>query len=99
MISKPRHSSLAPKTLKLVLVRWTDIVDDGAEWKEGDFKLEPVLVRTVGMIWRKNKAHLTLVRDVYKADDGSYVTGGRIVIPSGTIVSIDELDNVDLNDA
>jgi hypothetical protein len=87
---------LKPRIFKVVKVTWRDIVDDHNEWHHGDFQLEPVTVVTVGMIWRKTKAQITLVRDVYWSGT-EYVTGGRVVIPTGVIVGIDELDEVDLN--
>jgi len=95
MISKPRP----PKPFKIVKVTWRDIVDDSNEWRHGEFDLDPVTVITVGTLWRKTKASLTLVRDLYWSGS-EYVTGGRIVIPTGTIVAIDELDEIipgDLN--
>jgi hypothetical protein len=76
-----------------VAVRWRDVVEDVAAWQHGEPDVEPVEVLTVGILWAKKKDHILVIRDLYaEQDSGDPVTGGRIAIPKGMIVSLKELN-------
>jgi hypothetical protein len=79
----------AIKKLKAVLVEWSDILDGGAEWSD-DHELEPVTVWTVGFLLSKGQKHIVIVRDYYD-HDGKRTLGGRLSIPVGTVVRIQNL--------
>ena len=73
-------------------VIWKDVLDDTNEWQHGSPTIEPVAVTTVGILFEKKKDHILIVRDLYIDDTGEPVTGGRVAIPKGMIVSITELE-------
>lgn len=77
------------KKLKPVLVEWQDIIDGGAEWSD-DHELEPVTVLTAGFLLSKSQKHIVVVRDYYD-HDGKRTLGGRLSIPVGTVVKIQNL--------
>lgn len=77
------------KKLKPVLVEWSDILDGGAEWSD-DHELEPVTVLTAGFLLSKSQKHIVVVRDYYD-HDGKRTLGGRLSIPVGTVVRIQNL--------
>jgi hypothetical protein len=77
------------KKLKPVLVEWSDILDGGAEWSD-DHELEPVTVFTAGFLLSKGQKHIVIVRD-YFDHDGKRTLGGRLSIPVGTVVRIQNL--------
>lgn len=79
----------ALKKLKPVLVEWHDILDGGSDWSD-DGELEPVTVFTAGFILSKGPKHIVLVRDYYD-HDGKRTFGGRLSIPVGTVVRIQNL--------
>lgn len=69
------------------------MVEDVAAWQHGEPDVEPVEVLTVGILWAKKKDHILVIRDLYaEQDSGDPVTGGRIAIPKGMIVSLKELN-------
>lgn len=73
-------------------VIWKDVLDDSNEWQHGPPTIEPVAVTTVGILYEKKKDHILIIRDLYIDDNGEPVTGGRVAIPKGMIVSITELE-------
>lgn len=77
------------KKLKPVLVEWHDILDGGSDWSD-DHELEPVTVFTTGFILSKGPKHIVIVRDYYD-HDGKRTFGGRLSIPVGTVVKIQNL--------
>jgi hypothetical protein len=85
---KKKVSSIRP----WVAVIWHDVLDDSNEWKHGVPNLAPVAVTTVGILFEKKKDHILVVRDLYIDDAGEPVTGGRVAIPRGMIVSMTELE-------
>lgn len=71
------------------------MIEDVAEWKHGEPEIAPVLVLTVGILYAKKKDHIIVIRDLYQdQDNGDPVTGGRIAIPKGMIVSVTELNKI-----
>ena len=78
------------KKLKPVLVEWHDILDGGGEWQDDDGNLAPVTVRTVGFLLSKGPKHIVVTRD-YFDNDGKRTLGGRLAIPVGCIVKIQNL--------
>lgn len=79
----------ALKKLRPVLVEWQDIIDGGGEWSD-DHELEPVTVFTTGFILSKGQKHIVIVRDYYDHED-KRTFGGRLSIPVGTVVRIQNL--------
>jgi hypothetical protein len=77
------------KKLKPVLVEWQDIIDGGGEWSD-DHELEPVTVWTAGFILSKGPKHIVIVRDYYDHEE-KRTFGGRLSIPVGTVVRIQNL--------
>ena len=77
------------KKLKPVLVEWADILDGGADWSD-DHELEPVTVLTAGFLLSKSLTRVVIVRD-YFDNDGKRTLGGRLAIPVGCIVKIQNL--------
>lgn len=77
------------KPLKPVLVTWFDIVDGGSDWSE-EHELEPVTVLSAGFLLSKGQKHVVIVRDYYD-HDGKRTLGGRLAIPVGAIVKIQNL--------
>lgn len=77
------------KKLKAVLVEWHDILDGGADWSD-DHELEPVTVFTAGFMLSKGQTRVVIVRDYYD-HDGKRTLGGRLAIPVGCIVRIQNL--------
>ena len=75
-----------------VAIVWHDVQDDTNEWKHGEPGIEPVTVTTVGILYERKKGYVVVVRDLYQDDEGGPVTGGRIAIPKGMIVSMVELE-------
>lgn len=88
--SRRKLSSNKPRPW--VAVIWKDVLDDSNEWQHGPPTLEPVAVTTVGILYEKKKDHILIIRDLYIDDNGEPVTGGRVAIPKGMIVSITELE-------
>lgn len=87
-MKKSRTSNSKP----WVAIVWHDVQDDTNEWKHGEPGIEPVTVTTVGILYEKKKNFVVVVRDLYRDDEGGPVTGGRIAIPKGMIVSMVELE-------
>lgn len=79
----------ALKKLKPVLVEWSDILDGGADWSD-DHELDPVTVLTAGFLLSKSQTRVVIVRDYYD-HDGKRTLGGRLAIPVGCIVRIQNL--------
>lgn len=77
------------KKLKAVLVEWSDILDGGADWSD-DHELDPVTVLTAGFLLSKSQTRVVIVRDYYD-HDGKRTLGGRLAIPVGCIVRIQNL--------
>jgi hypothetical protein len=77
------------KKLKPVLVEWQDIIDGGGEWSD-DHELEPVTVFTAGFLLSKGQKHIVIVRDYYDHEE-KRTFGGRLSIPVGTVVRIQNL--------
>jgi hypothetical protein len=77
------------KKLKAVLVEWQDIIDGGGEWSD-DHELEPVTVFTAGFLLSKGQKHIVIVRDYYDHEE-KRTFGGRLSIPVGTVVRIQNL--------
>lgn len=77
------------KPLKPVMVEWHDILDGGGEWSDGH-ELEPVTVLTVGYLLSKGPKHIVVVRDYYD-HEGKRTYGGKLAIPVGCIVKIQNL--------
>lgn len=76
------------KTLKPVLVEWSDIFDGGADWHPHDGEqLRPVRVKTTGYLLSVSRKHIVIVRDYYD-HDGKRTLGGRLAIPVGCIEKI-----------
>ena len=90
--SASRKKNKASPYRPWVAVVWKDVIDDTNEWQHGPPTLEPVAVTTVGILYEKKKDHILIVRDLYIDDNGGPVTGGRVAIPKGMIVSITELE-------
>jgi hypothetical protein len=53
-------------------------------------ELEPVTVFTAGFLLSKGQKHIVIVRDYYD-HDGKRTLGGRLSIPVGTVVKIQNL--------
>ena len=87
-----RRKAFSSKPRPWVAVVWKDVLDDSNEWQHGPPTLEPVAVTTVGILYEKKKDHILIIRDLYIDDNGEPVTGGRVAIPKGMIVSITELE-------
>ena len=81
---------VALKKLKPVLVEWHDILDGGGEWQDDDGKLAPVTVRTVGFLLSKGQKHIVVTRDYFDHEE-KRTLGGRLAIPVGCIVKIQNL--------
>ena len=79
----------ALKKLKAVLVEWSDILDGGADWSD-EHELDPVTVLTAGFLLSKSQTRVVIVRD-YFDNDGKRTLGGRLAIPVGCIVRIQNL--------
>lgn len=79
----------ALKKLKPVLVEWHDILDGGSEWNE-EHELEPVTVLTAGFLLSRGQKHIVIVRDYYDHEE-KRTLGGRLAIPVGCIVRIQNL--------
>jgi hypothetical protein len=77
------------KKLKPVLIEWQDIIDGGGEWSD-DHELEPVTVFTAGFLLSKGQKHIVIVRDYYDHEE-KRTFGGRLSIPVGTVVRIQNL--------
>jgi hypothetical protein len=77
------------KRLRPVLVEWLDIIDGGGEWSD-DHELEPVTVYTTGFMLSKSLTRVVIVRDYYD-HEGKRTLGGRLAIPVGCIVKIQNL--------
>lgn len=77
------------KELRPVLVEWHDIVDGGGEWQD-DEHLSPVTVYTVGYLLSKGSKHIVVMRDYYD-QEGRRTYGGKLAIPTGCIVKIQNL--------
>lgn len=90
--SAPAKKKKASPYRPWVAIVWKDVIDDTNEWQHGDPTIEPVAVTTVGILYEKKKDHILVVRDLYIDDNGGPVTGGRVAIPKGMIVSITELE-------
>jgi hypothetical protein len=79
----------ALKKLRPVLVEWSDILDGGADWSD-EHELDPVTVLTAGFLLSKSQTRVVIVRD-YFDNDGKRTLGGRLAIPVGCIVRIQNL--------
>lgn len=63
-------------------------MEDTPRWGDGTEGLAPVTVYTVGAVLEKHRGHVVVARDIYwDPDSGSLVTGGRLALPNGMIVS------------
>lgn len=79
----------ARKDLKPVLVEWHDILDGGGEWQDED-PISPVTVYTAGFLLSRGPKHIVIARD-YFDHEGKRTLGGRLAIPTGCIVRIQNL--------
>lgn len=80
---------VALKKLKTVLVEWHDILDGGSEWHD-DGEIAPVTVFTAGFLLSKGQQHIVVVRDYFDHEE-KRTYGGRLAIPVGCIVKIQNL--------
>lgn len=81
----------ALKPLKMVVVEWSDILDDGPDWTDHkETHVKPVRVRTVGFLFHETKKHIVIVRDYYD-HEGKRTYGGRLAIPVGCIEKMTQL--------
>lgn len=74
--------------MKLVRIIWVDAVSDESGWKHLDKVRgqKPPLVKSVGWIVARNKAHITLAASIIEDH-----CDGDVTIPIGMVKSIVEL--------
>tara|TARA_Y100001951_G_C11225803_1_gene231627 strand:- start:125 stop:454 length:330 start_codon:yes stop_codon:yes gene_type:complete len=76
-------------TNKIVVIEWIDSVEyEDAEWKtqeEAD-SLEPMRIKSAGILIKDEKSHITIASSINKSDPESITYGGLLTIPSSVIV-------------
>jgi hypothetical protein len=78
--------------LKRVLVTWTDAFGDAMQqtWTTEELTSHaPIIVKTVGWLYKEDDIGVTLFTDFIEDDTPSF--RGKTFIPKGMIVSVDTL--------
>jgi hypothetical protein len=70
----------------LVLLEWIDSAHDGGDWQLGEVKLDTMIIRSVGFIFKEDKKSIVLVGDYNNEEGQTVVHSRRIAIPKFAIV-------------
>jgi len=82
-----------PKKLKLICIEWIDAEVAEAGWTEDDPEAKPVVLKTFGLLVRKDK-HFVVHASTYDFETGKWSERGKI--PVGTVVRIRILETVEV---
>ena len=84
------------RSFKLVEIQWIDAEKDQEGWSEDDPHAEPLVLRTFGLLVRKDKNYVVHA-STYDPEAGRY--SERAKIPVGMVISIREIETVEIADA
>jgi len=74
---------------KIVVIEWIDSTEyEDAEWKtqeEAD-SLEPMRIKSAGILIKDEKSYITIASSINKSDPENITYGGLLTIPSSVIV-------------